>query len=259
MTIRSATTSRFLAASLAAAASLSGVACSSANTTPTSSEYDDVAQSTAALVTTSGGGGELGSMSDSASLALGVTPLDVTVNASGTFDGSHAGLSYNFALSCTSANGTALAHCGPTTNDADASVSWSGVLILPDITANVLRTGSWTVTGVQTGTATFNGTGSFTVTSTFASAFRNESASTSLSYAATYSGITYAMPLHQATAGSAHYTIHSARAGSSTSGSSDADFTIDAVLTFAPGGTATLVLDGSHTYSVSATGVVIKI
>jgi hypothetical protein len=255
--------SRSLALSAASAvvlAGLSSAGCSGASTsTPTSNDYDDVAQSTAALVVTANGGGEIGSISDSASLALGVTPSDVSLNASGSFGADHAGVTYTFDVTCTDASGAALAHCGPTTNAATASVDWSGNLTLPNLQADVTRHGNWTITGVQTGTSTFNGTGDFTFASTFTSAFRNATASTNLTYNATYSSIVYVAASHQVTSGSIHYTVDASRAASSTNGQSNTNLAIDAVVTFGAGGGATITLDGSHSYQVSATGVVIKI
>jgi hypothetical protein len=243
------------------AAALGGVGCSSSDSkgTPTSSDYDDVAQSTAAIVATPGGGGEIGSMSDSATLALGTTPADVTLSASGSYSGVHSGVTYSFTLTCTDAAGLTLPHCGPTTNDAQASVSWSGDLSVPDYTATVNRSGSWTLSGVQTGTATFSGSGNLTFASQFASAFRDEQASTNLSYSATYDALTYNETTHLVTGGSVSYTINGAASASSTSGAAGGSFTIDAVLTFASNGTATLTLDGSHTYAISASGTVTKV
>ena len=75
----------------------------------------------------------------SASLAVGVTPLDVSVNASGSFGADHAGVTYTFDVTCTDSSGAALAHCGPTTNAATASVDWSGNLTLPNLQADVTR------------------------------------------------------------------------------------------------------------------------
>jgi hypothetical protein len=246
---------RFFAC-VAVASGLAGVGCSSSNTTPTTTDYDDVAQSTAAIVATPGGGGELGSMSASASIAAGALPatLNVSANASGSFGASSAGVTYDFSVSCTDAGGAALSHCGATTNDAQASVTWSGDLTIPDYTATVTRNGTWTLTGVQSGTATFNGTGTFSFASQFQSAFRNEQVSANLAYSASYDAVTYDESAHSVTGGSVHYTINASRAASSTSGSSDGTFTMDAVLTFGPAGSATLTLDGSHKYNVTASG-----
>ena len=247
-------------ACLALVGGMTALGCSSSNSTPTSNDYDDVAQSTAALVATPGGGGELGSMSASADIAIGTTPINVTVSGSGSFSSVQAGVTYSFDLSCTDAGGASLAHCGPTTNTAKADVSWSGNLTIPSYTASVTRNGSWTLAGLQTGTATFSGNGSFTFNSNFTSTFRNEQASANLDYSATYNAIVYNMAAHHPTSGSAHYTVNASRAASSTSGSSSRSFSIDALVTFAADGSATLTLDGAaHSYHVSASGTVIKI
>jgi hypothetical protein len=235
------------------------VGCSSGKSTPTSNDYDDVAQSTAALTVQAGGGGEIGSMSASASLAVGVTPGNVSVNASGTFDELQAGVDYTFTIACTDASGAALSHCGPTTNDAQASVGWSGDLTLPGFSATVDRQGSWTLTGVQTGTVTFNGSGSFTFASQFQSAFRNEMATANLTYSGSYDAVTFVTAAKHATGGTAHYTVNASESSSSTSGQSSGSFSIDVLVTFNLDGSATLTLDGSHAYAVSASGTVTKI
>jgi hypothetical protein len=235
------------------------VGCSSAKSTPTSNDYDDVAQATAALSVQAGGGGEIGSMYASANLAVGITPGNVTVDASGSFNELQAGVDYTFTISCTDVSGAVLSHCGPTTNDAQASVSWSGDLSLPGFTATVNRQGNWTLSGVQLGAATFNGSGSFTFATQFQSLWRNEQASANLSYASSYNGVTYSTVAQHATGGSIHYTVDASDATSGTNGQSSGSFTIDALLAFNPDGSATLTLDGAHTYSISASGVVIKI
>jgi hypothetical protein len=246
---------------VAIVAALGGAGCSSGSgsSTPTSNDYDDVAQSTAAIVATPGGGGEVTSMYDVATISVGTTPSGATVTASGSFSSVHAGVTYSYTVSCTDAHGNALAQCGPTTNDAQASVSWSGTLSVPDYTATVNRTGNWSVTGIQTGTATFNGTGSFNYSSHFESAFRDEQASANLTYGATYDAVVYDEATGLVNGGTVDYTINASGMASSTSGSASGTFTIDAVVTFAPGGTATIVLDGSHTYTVTASGVVTKV
>jgi hypothetical protein len=249
---------RFFACVAVAAAS-GGLGCSSGSSTPTSSQYDDVAQSTAAILIQTGGGGEMGSMSESASIAIGATPSGVTVDASGSLDCVHAGVTYTFQVSCTDVHGAALAHCGPTTNDAQASVAWSGNLSLTGFNAAVNRSGNWTLTGVQTSTATFNGTGTFNFNAQFQSAFRNEMVSANLSYSGTYNAITYDTALHHATGGSAHYTIDGSHAASSTGGTSNGSFAVDALVTFAADGSAKLTLDATHQYLLSAGGTVIKI
>jgi hypothetical protein len=246
---------------VAVVAAIGGTGCSGGSSTPTSNDYDDVAQSTAALVVTpgGGGGGETASISDVASIAVGVTPANVSVSAQGSFSTVQAGLTYSFTLTCADVSGNALPHCGPTTSAAQASVSWNGDLQIPDFSATVSRTGDWSVSGIQTGTATFNGTGSFDYSSTFQSAFRDEQASADLVYNATYDAVVYSEAAHLVTGGTIQYSIEASRMASSTSGTSSGSFTINAVVTFAADGSATIVLDGSHTYQVTAGGVVIKV
>lgn len=244
---------------VAVVTAVSGLGCSSGNSTPTSSQYDDVAQTTGAIVIQANGGGELGTMAESASLAVGVTPIGATVNASGVCGSSHAGLDYSLTVTCSDVHGAALAHCGPTTDAAQANVTWDGTLSLPNLSAQVNRSGSWTLTGLQSSTATFNGNGTLHFDAQFQSMFRNAMATANLDYAATYSAITYDTTLHHATGGSAHYTIDGSHAASSTDGTSNGSFAVDAVVTFKADGSATITLDGTHTYQLTTAGLVIKI
>jgi hypothetical protein len=240
---------------------LGSTGCSSNNSKPTSSDYDNVAQTTAAIVSTSGGsgGGEIGSMADVATISVGVSPGDVTVNAQGSYSGVVAGVTYDFTVTCTDSAGAALAHCGPTTNDATATVSWSGDLSIPDYTATVTRSGNWSVTGLQSGVATFSGTGTFDYSSQFTSTFSNEKASASYTYDASYKSVTYNATSHVVTGGTITYAITGSAAASSTNGSANGNFTMNAVVTFDGTGGATISLDGTHNYTVTASGVVVKI
>jgi hypothetical protein len=230
-----------------------------ARSAPTASDYDDVAQSTAALVVQAGGGGEVGAMSESASLAVGVMPGSVTADGSGSFGDVHAGVDYRLTVSCTDGSGAPRSSCGPETNDAQASVTWSGNLSLPpDLTAAVSRDGSWTLTGLQTGTVTFNGSSSFELAAQFTSVFRGAKASVDLTYSASYDAITYSTVAHRAVGGSIHYIVNGSREASGAYSQSDAGFTIDSDVAFHADGSATITLDGSHTYQLLGSGIVIK-
>jgi hypothetical protein len=239
--------------------SLVGAAgCSSGKSTPTSSDYDNVAQTTSALVINASGGGEIGSMSATANLALGTTPLGVTANASGSFGTSTAGVDYTFDVSCTDSSGAALPHCGKTTNTAQANVTWSGNLQVPDITAAVSRQGDWTLSGLQTPTATFGGSGTFTFAANVQSIFAGgTNASLNLDYSATYNAVTISSG--HATGGTIEYNVNATSDTSSANAQTAGNFSIDALVAFNPDGSATLTLDGSHTYTISAAGVVVKI
>lgn len=227
---------------------------------PTSNDYDNVAQSTAALLIQASGGGEVGSMYDSASLAVGVTPAGVTANGVASFGDAHAGLDYSLTISCVDAAGVALSACGANTNDARASVTWNGNLTLPpDFAASVSRQGTWTLSGVQSGTATFEGSGTFDLSAQFTSIFHGAKASVDVSYGANYHAVTYSMAAHHPTGGSIDYAIAASSAASGARGDSGGSFTMGAHVVFNPDGSATMTLDGTYEYVVLASGIVIKL
>jgi hypothetical protein len=247
--------------SLGAVAALGSLGCSgSGNRSASRNDYDNVAQTTAALLIQASGGGDVGSMYDSASLAVGVTPLGVTANGSASFGDAHAGLDYTLTVSCTDAAGAALSACGPKTNDAHANVAWSGNLALPpDFTATVTRQGSWTLSGVQTTTAIFDGTSRFDLSAQFTSVFYGARANVDLTYSASYNAVTYSTAWHHATGGSIDYSISTAGTASGPTAQGAGSFVMDAHVAFNPDGSATLTLDGTVNYKVLAGGVVIKI
>jgi hypothetical protein len=230
------------------ALALSTAACGN-DDSATDEEYDDVAQSLGVVVSTGNGGGEVASLSDSADLAVGLPPLGITLKASGEFNGSRAGLSYEYALACSDENGQALARCGTDTHTAKVDVAWSGDLVLPNFSASVERQGTWQLTGVQSGTAVFSGSSSFEADAEFQAAWRNIQRHYHLSYRATYDDITVQRAPRQIASGAVHYDVTASRKASSTSGNSDAKFDVSADLTF-KNGSADLVLDGSHRYTL---------
>jgi hypothetical protein len=246
--------------SLGAVTMLGSLGCSGSGTgTATRSDYDNVAQTTAALLIQVSGGGDVGTMYDSANLAVGIMPLGVTANGSASFGDVHAGLDYSLTVSCTDATGAALSACGPKTNDAQANVVWSGNLTLPDLAATVSRQGTWTLSGVQTGTPTFNGTSSFDLTAQLTSVFSGAHANVDLTYTANYSAVTYSTLAHHATGGSIDYTVVASGAAAGQTAQGAGNFAIQAQVVFNPDGSATLTLDGTYQYKVLAGGVIIKI
>ena len=238
---------------------LSTAACGSDNEdSATEEDYDDVAQSLGVVVSTGNGGGEVASLSDSTDLAVGLAPLGITLKASGEFNGNRAGLSYDYALACSDEAGQALARCGADTHTAQVDVTWSGDLVLPNFSASVERDGTWQLTGLQGGTAVFSGSSSFEADATFQAAWRNIQRHYHLSYRATYDDIAVQRLPRQIVSGAVHYDVTASRKASSTSGASDAKFDVSADLTFT-GGSAELVLDGSHRYTLNvATGQVMR-
>lgn len=239
---------------------LSFAACSSSNT-PTREQYDDTAQAIASTTATSGGGGDVASMSDSVTIALGATPLGFSLMGDGQFQGSRLGVDYSYAITCKDASGL-VGICGPTTDQATVDVAWSGDLVSTNVDASVSRDGSWSITGLQSGTATFSGDSTFSFDATLRSIFRpGVTATYAFDASASYDAVRIATQDHQVIDGSASFdlTAHSTVTGAG-SNNSDATFEVHAEITFHADHTADLVLDGSQHYSLDlTTGVVIRV
>ncbi len=239
---------------------LATAACSSSSKQPTPEQYDDTAQAIASTTATGSGGGDVASMADSASLALGAVPAGFALQGDGHIQGSRAGVDYSYAITCKNLAGAALTACDHTTDQATVEVSWSGNLTSPNLDASVSRDGTWTVTGLQTDTATFSGDSNFSFDATVRSIFRpGVTATYSFDANASYNAVKISTQQRQVIDGSASFdlTAHSTVTGAG-SGNADASFDVHAQITFHADHTASLVLDGSRHYSIDlTTGVVV--
>lgn len=236
-------------------------ACSSTSNQATPEQYDDTAQAIATTTATSGGGGDVASMADSVSLALGTIPLGFSLQGDGHFQGTRLGVDYSYAITCKSLAGV-VGVCGPTTDQATVAVAWSGNLQSTSLDASVSRTGSWAVAGLQTDTATFSGDSNFSFDATLRSVFRpGVTATYSFDASASYDAVRIATQQRQVVDGSATFdlTAHSTVTGTG-SGDVNASFDVHAEITFHADHTAALVLDGSRHYSIDlATGLVVRV
>jgi hypothetical protein len=239
---------------------LSITACA-ANNTPTPEQYDDTAQAIASTTATGGGGGDVASMSDSVAISLGTMPQGFSLTGDGHFHGSRLGVDYNYSITCKSATGV-VGVCGPTTDQATVDVAWSGNLASTNVDASVMRSGSWSLTGLQSETATFNGDSTFSFDATLRSIFRPGVTSTySFDASASYSAIKIATQQRQVIGGTASFDV-SAHATVTGAGSNNSDksFDVHAQITFHADHTADLVLDATRHYSLNlTTGVVIHV
>lgn len=235
------------------------VACSSSRQ-PTREEYDDTAQAIAATTATGSGGGDVASMADSVTIALGGMPAGFALSADGHFRGSRLGVDYSYSISCKNLAGATLAVCDRTTNEATVDVSWSGNLDTQNVDASVTRNGSWTLTGLQTDTATFSGDSSFSFDLTLLSIFRPGVTSTyELDASASYDAIRISTVQRQIIDGSASFDVSAHHTVTGGRNDVDASFEIHADITFNADHTATLVLDGSQHYTVNlSTGTVAR-
>lgn len=238
-------------------------ACGSDMTTPpTEAQYDDTAQQIGSTTSTGNGGGEIGSMADVIVLSHGTLIPGFTLDANGRVSGTHLGLTYSYALTCKDVSGAVLASCTAFTDSASIMVDWSGTLTLPNLTASVARSGDWQLAGLLTDTAQLDGSGTFTLDATVTSIFRPVTAMYHLAANATYHRVLVDTATRRPIGGEITYDLSASdmTTNTSTGNGASARFDLTAVVTFAASGPATLVLDGSHKYSIdTATGVVVKL
>lgn len=240
---------------------LSLVACgASGSSTITRAEYDDTAQTIANATANSGNRGDVASMSDSVDIALGTPPLGMTLSGTGSYTGSDLGLDFSLMLSCIDASGSLLDACGPTTNTASVEVAWSGMLDTPNLAASVRRSGTWTITDLQTDTAKFTGYGSFSFDTKLTSIFHpSDTATYAFKADAAYDGVGMAMADHQIVGGSASFDV-TARHMTTGSTMVDSTFQVTADIAFQADHTASITLDGDQHYLLSlTTGVVVRV
>ncbi|HEY1547723.1 MAG TPA: hypothetical protein VGG28_07885 [Kofleriaceae bacterium] len=218
-------------------------ACSGNSATP--AEYDDVAQSVGA--STASQSGDVGAMVDLVAIAHGTMPLGFTDSGNGVITGTVLGLDYSYMITCKNASGTVLAACDSTTDSANVSFSWDGMITLPAITATITREGNWSVSGLTTTTATFNGNGTFVDDAMIANTSYHFDTS------ATYSDVAIDTGDEIANNGEIQLSID----GSKQAASGSTSFSVDADITIHADATATIILDGQHDYTLNlTTGVV---
>ncbi|HET7504793.1 MAG TPA: hypothetical protein VFK02_27410 [Kofleriaceae bacterium] len=234
-------------------------ACSSSSKQATPEQYDDTAQAIASTTATGNGGGDVASMADTVTISLGAVPQGFTLMGDGHFQGSRLGVDYSYAITCKSLAGVVGA-CGPTTDQATVDVAWSGTLATANLDASVSRNGSWSVAGLQTDTATFSGDSTFSFDATVHSIFRpGVTATYTFDASASYDAIRIATADRHIIDGSASFDVsaHSQVTGAG-SNDSEASFEVHAELTFHADHTASLVLDGSRSYTLDlTTGLVV--
>jgi hypothetical protein len=245
-----------------AGSALSLVACSSSSSRPaTPEETDDTAQSLGAMVAADGGSGDVASMIDAVQLARGDIPQGFSRTTDGHVHCKRLNLDISYMVTCRNAAGATLPRCDRTTDAADIEVSWSGSIDVPGFSAMTSRTGSWSLSGLQSETTTFDGLSAFSSSTTLMPIFRPDtSASYELDTAAAYDAIKVATASHRPFEGSAQFNVHAHRMRSGTRHDVDTAFEIDAELTFHADHTASLVLDGVHHYVINLdTGRVTRI
>ena len=108
----------------------------------TRDDYDDVARIVGAHLATPDRGGELGALADTVAISRGVMPKGFTYDTSGLITGHHGGLEYRYFVTCSDAADRPTM-CGTASASALAVASWSGTLVMPDLTTTLRRQTTW--------------------------------------------------------------------------------------------------------------------
>lgn len=213
-------------------------------------DYDDIAAAMSGLLGTSSGGGEVGSMADASAMANSGA-LANAEGDSGVEIVVRAGLSYEYRIDCFDITGGLLDLCSELTDSADVSVDWRGELDTPRYQSSIQRTGSWSLTGLQSGTAELSGTGSFDIESSFMAIYRDTERTLDLSYDAEYEGVQIDTSSHTVVGGTVRYSVQGSRLTERGDRNRDGNFSVDAEVTFNADSTATLLIDRARSYEVN--------
>jgi hypothetical protein len=251
---------RTILISLGSAFALS--ACSSSSSRPaTPEEADDVAQAITATVAAGGSSGDVASMTDAMTIALGATPRGFSRTTDGHIRGRRFNLDFSYALTCSDVTGKPLARCDATTDEATIDVAWSGNLDILSFESMANRLGTWTLTGLQSDTATLSGLSVFSYSATLTPIFRQGVTATyELDTAAAYDAIRIATATREIIGGAAIFDVSAHRTVTGGKKDIDTSFEVHAELTFHDDRTATLVIDGTRTYVIDLdTGRVVHV
>ncbi|MEO8841775.1 MAG: hypothetical protein ABI591_13720 [Kofleriaceae bacterium] len=222
----------------------------------TTAEYDDVAQNVGTTAA-SPSGGDVAVMADVALVASGTLPLGFTLGANGSVTGSFLGITYDFSVTCSDAQGTHLPTCGSATQLADVKLDWSGALQLPNFSTTMDRHGDWSLMNLEDPSVKLAGNGTFSFDSSISNPNTTVTTAYHFDYAAAYTAVFIDKTTKLATAGEIQYDISASKM---VTGAPDRTFALSADVTFNGDGTATIDLDGMHHYKLDlTTHAVIKI
>jgi hypothetical protein len=234
---------------LCASVPLVVTACSSDDPagTATQEDYDQVAGTLAGNTSSRGELAAVGVISD---LATGLVVDGVSLDASGRFAGDHGGLIYEGTLTCIDIGLSEPVSCGPTTTTASVMGMWTGYLALARLSIDLRRTGTWTLSGLQTSTVMVNGSSHANLISHFASASDANHKDLVLVADATYNAIAIDRASHWPIGGEIVYAISGTRTHTTPGLDASQGFVVDATLTLHADHSATVVIDGDVRYDV---------
>jgi hypothetical protein len=157
---------------------------------------------------------------------------------------------YDGTIRCTELGLEVPTPCGPMTATATVTGTWTGHLQVPRLTLTLTRTGTWTMSGLQAATMEVEGRSHADLMSRFASASDQNHKELALASDATYQAITVDRASRWPISGDIHYAITGERTHTTPGLDTSRTFSVDALLTFHPDHTATLVLDGDVRYEL---------
>lgn len=226
--------------------------CGAGGDSMSQEDYDDVAVAVGSMVAgSSGGGGEAGAMSDSMAASEGQVSAVAEGQAAGAIEVVvRGGITFEYEAQCFGSDGAALLLCDGSADAAEVSVSWSGSFDGPRYDVTVSRTGTWTISGLQSATAELDGSATFDLQSHFDALYRPVSRDLTLAYDATYEAVLIDTETRQVVGGSIRYSIDGVRTVEREQANRQVDIAVDAVVTFQADGTAELVLDGERNYVI---------
>jgi hypothetical protein len=206
-------------------------------------DYNDVASSLGAVASVP----ELTAMTDSVVLSYGGMPDGLSPSGAGVVAGARNGLTFQYKYHCHDASDAMIA-CGPGVDHGHTYPTISGDLSSEEVSiSNLDHTSDWTIKNLQAQTPTIDRLGKLA----FSASLASDSSTIDFMIDGTWSKVHFQPMPSMPSDGTITMAItaHRSRASAALP---DRDFTANAVVTFASGGT-TIALDGTHQYSVDLT------
>lgn len=223
-------------------------ACGETQNDISNEDLDDVAVVTGALITDEGG--EIQAMTDTIDTASGQPPAMLSRSGSGSWTGQRGTLDYTYDLDCFDSMGTEQSACDGTTDSAQATLSWEGLIDTQRRYAELSRSGTWTIEGLTTDSVTFSGSGRFLSDSEFQALVRPVMRSMSMDYRATFDNVVFDRSVGYPVSGRIQFAIDAARTEARRFRDIQAEFETTAVVEFSAEGSATIVVNGQRSYTV---------
>lgn len=216
---------------------------------PSDEDYDDIASSMAAVVSDEAGS-ELEAAADAIMVAQGMVPAGLSASGSGELVGQRGTLDYSYTVTCENEAGRELLVCDSRAAQARLQIDWTGDVATARRTASLVRSGDWTLSGLQGDVVTLDGAGRFDVESEFQALNRSAMRTFVLDYDARYAGVRVRKADHLPIDGRIEYTVHAERTRSNRFRDVERTIDVSAVVTFSGDGQARLVLDGTRIYDI---------